>query len=99
MRLLLRRVFGGRHHARIHACEALGCLRRALLIRMKLRTPRAYDVLTDDAPDIVAEREFLRSADGILFVLDSQTARREANRSAVAALRDVLVRLGRDVDA
>ncbi len=79
-------------------CEALGHLRRALLVRKKLRTARASDVLTDEAPDVVAEREFLRVADGILFVVDSQTARREANLSAVAALRDVLTQLGRDVD-
>jgi mutual gliding-motility protein MglA len=38
----------------------------------------------------------MRAADGIIFVADSQIARRGANLGAIGALHDLLVELGRD---
>lgn len=66
-------------------------------VRQHLGWVVPYDLVRDaNDADVAAEADFLRAAEAIFFVADSQTVRREANLAAVERLREALVRLKRD---
>jgi hypothetical protein len=70
----------------------------SISIRAKTRTSRVYDPIRDAEADgrFRDERDFLKIADGIIFVADSQVGRLDANLHAIELLRDLIIRLGRD---
>lgn len=61
------------------------------------RAARLYDPVADVDPTVAQEIQRLCTADGIIFVIDSQTARREANDYAFALLTRDLSLHGIDV--
>lgn len=69
-------------------------------VRAEVRTAAHYDVLSTvlDRDDYAAQAAFLLRADGIVFVVDSQSERFESNCYYIDRLRRDLVSLGRDLD-
>jgi len=69
-------------------------------IRPKLRIARVYDPSDKEDqgrdPHVRDEARFLRQAQGVIYVVDSQVARLDANVAGVTELVGVLSRLGRD---
>lgn len=67
-----------------------------LCIRMKTATTRFYDPADETATD---EAAFLRATDVLVWVLDSQRARVDANRQSLEKIWTSLTRLGKEPSA
>lgn len=66
----------------------------SLLLRAATRTSAAYDMLDDKGYE--QEADFVRAADVICYVIDSQRARADANVFGIGALLDLFARMGRE---